>query len=133
MLRDYNLMAFACGPIKHPQNFMHIVVGIDAHAVVINYDKELAVMLVTAQSFSDIREMSCSSIKRSHYMKLAVMPLVSVLRIQVQIHMRIFGKAKLFDVSIPMANANKKLLDVATRRIDAQNLVPDLELQNPVM
>jgi len=133
VLRNHDLMAFATSPIEYAQNFMHIMIGIDSHAAVVDHDEELVAVLVTAQGVGDVREMSCSSVKRPHNVKRAVMPLISMFWIQEQIHMRIFGEAKLLDVSIPMANADEKLFDVTTRGIDAQNLVSDLELQSPVV
>ncbi len=61
------------------------------------------------------------------------MVLISSLRIQNQIHVRIFGIAELLNFAVPMPYADKKFFDVTARGIRAEGLVSHIEAQNPVV
>ena len=61
------------------------------------------------------------------------MPFISAIGIKRQIHVSIFRESKFFHVAIPMADADKKFLDVISRGIDAESLVSYVELQNAIM
>jgi len=90
-------------------------------------------MFIAAQGIRHIDEMAGTAIEGAHDVKFAIVPFVSPFRIENQIHMGIFGKAELFNVAVPVPDANEQLFDVISSRIHAQILVVDIELQDAVV
>src|SRR4029077_18927915 len=74
-----------------------------------------------------------TAIESADDVEFAIVPLVSTLGIEDQIHVRIFRVAELLGVAVPVAYADEEFFDMISRRIHAQVAVVDVKLQNPVV
>ncbi len=132
VLRHHNLPALSGNPIEHAQSFVYLWIGIAAHTAIIHHHEELRSVLIAAQGIRHIDEMPGAAIEGAHDVKFVIMPFVSVVGIENQIHMGIFGKAELLDVAVPVPDADEQLFDVISRWIYAQIPIVDIELQDAV-
>ena len=133
VLRNHDLMPLPSNKIKNAQKLVYLRIGIAAHAAVIHYHKELASMLIAAQLLGYVDEMPAAAVEGAHDMKFAIVPFVSPVGIESQIYVGIFGKVKLFDVAVPMPDADEKLFDVISGRVHAEVPVVYIELQDAVV
>jgi hypothetical protein len=86
-----------------------------------------------------LRSCSVTLTKRSsppvgaHDVQLAIVPLISGIRVEFQVHVGILGKTKFLFVAVPVSYANEKFFDVIVRGIHAEVSIIDVELQHSVM
>jgi len=132
VLGHHDLPALPGNPTQDAQNFVYFRVRIATHAAVIHDHEELAAMFIAAQDIRHIDEMAGAAVEGAHDVEFMIVPFVSVVGIENQIYMGIFGKAELLDIAVPVPDADEQLFDVISRWIYAQIPIVDIELQDAV-
>jgi len=102
MLRYHGLPSLSVIPIEDTEHLSHFWIGVSTYAVVVDEEYDFDVMHPTADEIGNLSEVSCASVEGAHDVQIPIMPVVTAVRIEIQVDLPMLGKTELLGVAIPV-------------------------------